>query len=217
MIKGILGRKVGMTQIFETTGTAAGVTVLQAGPCTVTQVKTPEKDGYQAVQIGFEELTGRQERKLTDPQKGHLRKNKLPLMRVLREVEVGGEDGATHNVGDKIDVSIFAVGETVDVIGTSKGKGFAGVVKRYHFRGGPKTHGQSDRHRRPGSIGSGTTPGRVYKGLRMAGRMGDERVTVQNLRVLQVDTERNLLVLRGAVPGPANGLVTVRKAVKGKK
>jgi large subunit ribosomal protein L3 len=132
-------------------------------------------------------------------------------------VEVGGEDGATHTVGDKIDVSIFAVGEIVDVIGTSKGKGFAGVVKRYHFRGGPKTHGQSDRHRRPGSIGSGTTPGRVYKGLRMAGRMGDERVTVQNLRVLQVDTERNLLVLRGAVPGPANGLVTVRKAVKGKK
>jgi large subunit ribosomal protein L3 len=130
---------------------------------------------------------------------------------------VGGEDGATHNVGDKIDVSIFAVGEIVDVVGTSKGKGFAGVVKRYHFRGGPKTHGQSDRHRRPGSIGSGTTPGRVYKGLRMAGRMGDERVTVQNLRVLQVDTERNLLVLRGAVPGPANGLVTVRKAVKGKK
>jgi large subunit ribosomal protein L3 len=217
MIKGILGRKIGMTQIFAENGTAAGVTVVQAGPCTVTLVRTPEKDGYTAVQLGFEELTGRQERKLTEPQKGHLRKNKLPLMRVLREVEVGGEDGATHNVGDKIDVSIFAVGETVDVIGTSKGKGFAGVVKRYHFRGGPKTHGQSDRHRRPGSIGSGTTPGRVYKGLRMAGRMGDERVTVQNLRVLQVDTERNLLVLRGAVPGPANGLVTVRKAVKGKK
>jgi large subunit ribosomal protein L3 len=217
MIKGILGRKIGMTQIFAENGTAAGVTVVQAGPCTITQVRTPEKDGYTAVQLGFEELTGRQERKLTEPQKGHLRKNKLPLMRVLREVEVGGEDGATHNVGDKIDVSIFAVGEIVDVVGTSKGKGFAGVVKRYHFRGGPKTHGQSDRHRRPGSIGSGTTPGRVYKGLRMAGRMGDERVTVQNLRVLQVDTERNLLVLRGAVPGPANGLVTVRKAVKGKK
>jgi large subunit ribosomal protein L3 len=217
MIKGILGRKIGMTQIFAENGTAAGVTVVQAGPCTITQVRTPEKDGYTAVQLGFEELTGRQERKLTEPQKGHLRKNKLPLMRVLREVEVGGEDGATHSVGDKIDVSIFAVGEIVDVVGTSKGKGFAGVVKRYHFRGGPKTHGQSDRHRRPGSIGSGTTPGRVYKGLRMAGRMGDERVTVQNLRVLQVDTERNLLVLRGAVPGPANGLVTVRKAVKGKK
>jgi large subunit ribosomal protein L3 len=217
MIKGILGRKIGMTQIFAENGTAAGVTVVQAGPCTITQVRTPEKDGYTAVQLGFEELTGRQERKLTEPQKGHLRKNKLPLMRVLREVEVGGEDGATHTVGDKIDVSIFAVGEIVDVVGTSKGKGFAGVVKRYHFRGGPKTHGQSDRHRRPGSIGSGTTPGRVYKGLRMAGRMGDERVTVQNLRVLQVDTERNLLVLRGAVPGPANGLVTVRKAVKGKK
>ena len=217
MIKGILGRKVGMTQIFETGGTAAGVTVVQAGPCFVTQVKTPEKDGYQAVQIGFEELTGRQERKLTDPQKGHLRKNKLPLLRHLREVEVGGDDAANHNVGDKIDVTMFAVGDLVDVIGTSKGKGFAGVVKRHHFSGGPKTHGQSDRHRRPGSIGAGTTPGRVYKGMRMAGQMGNERVTVQNLRVLQIDTERNLLVLRGAVPGPAGSLVTVRKAIKGTK
>jgi large subunit ribosomal protein L3 len=217
MIKGILGRKVGMTQIFEANGTAAGVTVVQAGPCTVTQVKTPEKDGYQAVQIGFEELTGRQERKLTDPQKGHLRKNKLPLLRHLREVEVGGDDAASHNVGDKIDVTMFAVGDLVDVIGTSKGKGFAGVVKRHHFSGGPKTHGQSDRHRRPGSIGAGTTPGRVYKGMRMAGQMGNERVTVQNLRVLQIDTERNLLVLRGAVPGPAGSLITVRKAIKGTK
>jgi large subunit ribosomal protein L3 len=212
MIKGILGRKVGMTQIFTETGIAAGVTVVQAGPCTVTQVRTPERDGYQAVQLGYEELTGRQERKLTNPQKGHLRKNKLPLLRVLREVEA--DDNTEVKVGDRIDVTMFAVGEMVDVMGTSKGKGFAGVVKRYHFRGGPKTHGQSDRHRRPGSIGSGTTPGRVYKGLRMAGRMGNARVTVQNLRVMQIDTERNLLVLRGAVPGPANGLVTVRKAAK---
>jgi large subunit ribosomal protein L3 len=212
MIKGILGRKVGMTQIFTETGTAAGVTVVQAGPCVVTQVRTPEKEGYRAVQLGYEELTGRLERKLTEPEKGHLRKNKLPLMRVLREVETDGD--GEPKVGDRIDVTMFAVGEMVDVIGTSKGKGFAGVVKRYHFRGGPKTHGQSDRHRRPGSIGSGTTPGRVYKGLRMAGRMGNERVTVQNLRVMQVDPERNLLVLRGAVPGPANGLITVRKAIK---
>ncbi len=217
MIKGILGRKIGMTQIFEPNGTATGVTVLQAGPCTVTQVKTPDKDGYSAVQIGFEELTGRQERKITQPQKGHLRKNKLPLLRHLREMEVGGDDAASHNVGDTIDVTMFTVGEIVDVIGTSKGKGFAGVVKRYHFAGGPKTHGQSDRHRRPGSIGSGTTPGRVYKGLRMAGRMGNDRVTVQNLRVVQIDPERNLIVVRGAVPGAANSLITVRKAIKGKQ
>jgi large subunit ribosomal protein L3 len=211
MIKGILGRKIGMTQIFAENGTAAGVTVVQAGPCTITQVRTPEKDGYTAVQLGFEELTGRQERKLTEPQKGHLRKNKLPLMRVLREVEVGGEDGATHSVGDKIDVSIFAVGEIVDVVGTSKGKGFAGVVKRYHFRGGPKTHGQSDRWRHSGSVGSGTTPGRTFKGMRMAGHLGDARVTVKNLRILSVDPERNLVALRGAIPGPNGGLIMIRK------
>jgi len=217
MIKGILGRKIGMTQIFEPNGTATGVTVLQAGPCTVTQVKTPDTDGYSAVQIGFEELTGRQERKITEPQKGHLRKNKLPLLRHLREMEVGGDDAASHAVGDTIDVTMFAVGEIVDVIGTSKGKGFAGVVKRYHFAGGPKTHGQSDRHRRPGSIGAGTTPGRVYKGMRMAGRMGNDRVTVQNLRIVQIDTERNLIVVRGAVPGAAKSLIIVRKAIKGKQ
>ncbi len=217
MIKGILGRKIGMTQIFEPNGTATGVTVLQAGPCTVTQVKTPDTDGYSAVQIGFEELTGRQERKITQPQKGHLRKNKLPLLRHLREMEVGGDDAGSHAVGDTIDVTMFAVGEIVDVIGISKGKGFAGVVKRYHFAGGPKTHGQSDRHRRPGSIGAGTTPGRVYKGMRMAGRMGNDRVTVQNLRIVQIDTERNLIVVRGAVPGAANSLITVRKAIKGKQ
>ncbi|MGI8586628.1 MAG: 50S ribosomal protein L3 [Chloroflexia bacterium] len=217
MIKAILGRKLGMTQIFEESGLAAGVTVVQAGPCTVTDIRTPERDGYQAVQLGFEELTGRQERKLNQPEKGHLTKNKLPLLRHLREVEMSGDDSGSHKIGDTVDVGIFEAGELVDVIGRSKGKGFAGVVKRYHFAGGPKTHGQSDRHRRAGSIGSGTTPGRVYKGLRMAGRMGNERVTVQNLRVLQVDTERNLLVLQGAVPGPINGLVTVRKAVKGAK
>jgi large subunit ribosomal protein L3 len=217
MIKGILGRKIGMTQVFEPNGTAAGVTVLQAGPCTVTAVRDAEKDGYSAVQLGFEELTGRQERKLTQPEKGHLKKHNLPLLRYLREVEVAGDDAASHNIGDTIDVTMFSVGELVDVIGTSKGKGFAGVVKRHHFRGGPKTHGQSDRHRRAGSIGSGTTPGRVFKGLRMAGRMGNDRVTIQNLRIVQIDTERNLIVVRGAVPGSANSLITVRKAVKGKK
>jgi len=217
MIKGILGRKIGMTQVFEPNGTAAGVTVLLAGPCTVTAVRDAVKDGYSAVQLGFEELTGRQERKLTAPEKGHLKKHNLPLLRYLREVEVAGDDAGSHNIGDTIDVTMFAVGELVDVIGTSKGKGFAGVVKRHHFRGGPKTHGQSDRHRRAGSIGSGTTPGRVFKGLRMAGRMGSDRVTIQNLRIVQIDTERNLIVVRGAVPGSAHSLITVRKAVKGKK
>ena len=211
MIKGILGRKVGMTQIFETTGTAAGVTVVQAGPCTVTQVKTPEKDGYQAVQIGFEELTGRQERKLTDPQKGHLRKNKLPLLRHLREVEVGGDDAASHNVGDRVDVTMFAIGDLVDVIGTSKGKGFAGVVKRHHFRGGEGTHG-SMFHRAPGSIGASSFPSRVVPGMRMGGHMGNERVTVRNLEIIEVDTEDNVLVVKGAVPGPNGGYVLVRRS-----
>jgi large subunit ribosomal protein L3 len=215
MIKGILGRKIGMTQIFEENGTAAGVTVVQAGPCTVTSVRTPEKDGYRALKIGFEEATGKHERKMSGGEKGHLKKKKLPLLRVLREMDLDGEE--SPNLGDQIDVTMFAPGDLVDVIGTSKGKGFAGVVKRHHFAGGPKTHGASDRLRRGGSIGAGTTPGRVYKGMRMAGRMGNERVTVQNLRVLRIDPERNLLILRGAVPGPSNGLLTVRKAIKGKK
>jgi len=212
MIKGIIGRKVGMTQIFEPNGTAEGVTVVQAGPCLVTEVLTPERNGYTAVQLGFEELRDRMERKLNQPEKGYLRKKKLPLMRYLREVEADDVTGLT--VGDRVDVSMFAAGDLVDVTGTSKGKGFAGVVKRHHFAGGPKTHGQSDRHRRPGSIGAGTTPGRVLKGLRMAGHLGNERVTVQNLRVVRVDAERNLLLIRGAIPGPAEGLLMVHKAVK---
>jgi large subunit ribosomal protein L3 len=212
MIKGIIGRKVGMTQIFAENGTAEGVTVVQAGPCLVTEVRTPERNGYTAVQLGFEELRDRAERKLNEPQKGYLRKKKLPLMRYLREV--AADDVSGVSVGDRVDVSMFAAGDLVDVTGVSKGKGFAGVVKRYHFAGGPKTHGQSDRHRRGGSIGAGTTPGRVLKGLRMAGHMGHERVTVQNLRVVRVDAERNLLIIRGAIPGPADGLLMVRKAVK---
>jgi large subunit ribosomal protein L3 len=213
MIKGLIGRKVGMTHIFEENGTAEGVTVVQAGPCLVTEVRTPERNGYTAVQLGYEELRDRNERKLNEPEKGYLRKKKLPLLRYLREVEADDVSGVS--VGDRVDVSMFAPGDLVDVTGTSKGKGFAGVVKRHHFAGGPKTHGASDRLRRPGSIGSGTTPGRVYKGLKMAGHMGNERVTVQNLRVVRVDTERNLLILRGAVPGATNGLVMIRKAVKG--
>ena len=191
-----------MTQRFSEDGTLHAVTVIQAGPCTVVQVKTPDRDGYQAVQIGFDKA-----KRLNKPKQGHLKS--LGEFRHLREVSSkdpsGIEEGAT------IDVSIFEAGEKVDVIGKSKGKGFAGVVKRYHFAGGPKTHGQSDRHRAPGSVGAGTTPGRVTKGFKMAGHMGNERVTSQNLVVMETDPERNLLLLRGAVPGPQNGLVIIKK------
>src|SRR3954471_20845428 len=208
MIRGLLGRKLGMTRAFDDTGTMIAMTLVQAGPCWVTQVRTPERDGYTAAQIGYEET-----KRLTRPEQGHLKN--LPKLRHLREVPVDSLDEVT--VGAKFDVGMLRPGDKVDVTGTSKGRGFAGVVKRHHFRGGPKTHGQSDRHRRAGSIGSGTTPGRVFKGLRMAGRMGSDRVTVQNLRIVQIDTERNLIVVRGAVPGSAHSLITVRKAVKGKK
>ena len=194
-----------MTQRFSEDGTLHAVTVIQAGPCTVVQVKTSEKDGYQAVQIGFDKA-----KRLNKPKQGHLKS--LGEFRHLREVSSkdpsGIEEGAT------IDVSIFEAGEKVDVIGKSKGKGFAGVVKRYHFAGGPKTHGQSDRHRAPGSVGAGTTPGRVTKGFKMAGHMGNERVTSQNLVVMETDPERNLLLLRGAVPGPQNGLVLIKKRTR---
>jgi large subunit ribosomal protein L3 len=201
MIKGIMGRKAGMTRMFEEGQGMIGVSVIQAGPCFVTQVKSAERDGYSAVQIGFEET-----RKLTKGERGHLQKNGLPPLRHLQEIRT--DNAAT--VGDKWDVGMFEPGERVNVSGTSKGKGFAGVVKRHGFHGGPKTHGQSDRHRAPGAIGSGTTPGRVLKGLRMAGHMGDERVTVKNLRVVKVDPERNLLVVEGAVPGARNGLLMIR-------
>lgn len=209
MIKALIGRKLGMTQVFESGGIATGVTVIEAGPCVVTQVKTPEKDGYYGVQLGWSET---EDRKLTQAQRGHLRRKKLPLVRYLREVPAEA-DGDTR-IGDRIDVSLFSPGDFVDIIGKSKGKGFAGVMKRHNFRGGPRTHGQSDRSRRPGSIGPGSTPGRVFKGLKMAGRMGHERVTVQNLRVVSIDTGRNLILVKGAVPGPTEGLLLVRKAVK---
>jgi large subunit ribosomal protein L3 len=288
MLSGILGRKVGMTQLFGPNGTALPATVIQAGPVTVTQVKTAPTDGYEAVQIGFDPT-----KRATRPILGHLGHN-LPVtpsqrrrqqqqsskerqkarearaeagakaeataadeteadetatqteadeaeargtattqagkgkgadkasrrgrrgrgqalgpFRVLREVRV--LDGAPVKIGEVVNVGIFRIGEEVDVIGTSKGKGFAGVMKRHGFRGGPRTHGQSDRARAPGSIGPGTTPGRVLKGTRMAGRMGNERVTVKHLEVLQADPDRNLLVLRGSVPGPNGGLIMVRK------
>ncbi|HKP52369.1 MAG TPA: 50S ribosomal protein L3 [Chloroflexia bacterium] len=212
MIKAILGRKLGMTQVFEEGGIATGVTVIEAGPCLVTQVKTPKKDGYSGVQLGWGEA---EERQLTQGERGHLRKKKLPLLRELQEVPVDSVEGI--KVGARVDVSMFAAGEIVDVIGTSKGKGFAGVMKRHNFHGGQRTHGQSDRSRAPGSIGPGSTPGRVFKGLRMAGRMGNDRVTVQNLRIVSIDAERNLILVQGAIPGRTNGPVMVRKAIKAKK
>lgn len=191
-----------MTQVFDDTGMAVPVTVVEAGPCYVTQVKTLEGDGYEAVQLGFGEA-----KRLNSPERGHLKG--LPALQHLREFKQ--DEMADAEVGQQIDVTIFDSGERVDVVGTSRGKGFAGVVKRHHFRGGPKTHGQSDRHRAPGSIGSTTTPGRVLKGRRMAGRMGNARVTVRNLEVVRVDPDRNLLLLRGAVPGPKNGLLMIKK------
>lgn len=209
MLKGLIGKKVGMTQIFDETGLAIPVTLIEAGPCYVTQLRLPENDGYAAVQLGFEEV---KPKRLTSGQRGHLQRNNLPPLRFLREFR---EKDPGVSEGDKITVAeVFKEGEFVDVVGTSKGKGFAGAVKRYHFRGGPKTHGQSDRQRAPGSRGSGTTPGRVYKGARGPGHMGFERVTVQNLKVVLVDAERNLLGIRGAVPGPRGGIVIINGARK---
>lgn len=265
MLSGMLGRKVGMTQIFGENGAVIPVTIIEAGPCTVTQVKTEANDGYEAVQLGFDTIklkhttrpmlghlghdlkpTERQRReqqkasakarqaarqkKATEAEadqaeagastttapapkggskrRGGARKELGPFA-VLREVRVVGEIPA---VGDTVSVDMFAVGEEVDIIGTSKGKGFGGVMKRHGFHGGQRTHGQSDRARAPGSIGPGTTPGRVYKGTRMAGRMGGDRVTVKALRVVQADSERNLLVVYGSVPGANGGLLMIRKS-----
>ncbi|MGE3268331.1 MAG: 50S ribosomal protein L3 [Chloroflexota bacterium] len=206
MIQGILGRKLGMTRLFDATGVATATTIVEAGPCFVTQIKTLGSDGYEAVQLGFEQV---RDKKLNSPERGHLKSSGVPSVRTLREVPVS--DLEDVSLGDRIDASMIRQGERVDVVGTSKGKGFAGVMKRHNFRGGPKTHGQSDRWRAPGSIGSGTTPGRVMKGMRMAGHMGDERVTVQNLEVIRVDPERNLIAIRGAIPGPRGGLIMIKK------
>ena len=208
MLKGLIGKKVGMTQIFDDAGAAIPVTLIEAGPCYVTQVRTDETDGYSAVQLGFEEV---KPKRLTGGQLGHLKRNNLPPLRFLREF-LAKETELME--GEKLDVSLFTVGDLVDVIGTSKGKGFQGGVKRYHFHGGPKTHGQSDRNRAPGSRGSGTTPGRVYKGARGPGHMGNRRVTTQNLRVVLVDAERNLLGVRGAVPGAKGGVLLINEARK---
>lgn len=208
-MKVILGKKVGMTQIFNENGEAVPVTVIEAGPCYVTQVKTLEQDGYRAVQLGFEET---KPRKLSGGEKGHLMRNELPSLRYLREFRLPKDDKLEE--GERILADVFEEGDHVDVVGISKGRGFTGVVKRYGFRGGPKTHGQSDRHRAPGSIGGTTHVSRVWKGTRMAGRMGSARVSAQNLRVELVDTERNLLAVRGSIPGAKKGLVLIKPARK---
>ncbi len=208
MFKGLIGKKIGMTQIFDESGAALPVTLIEAGPCYVTQVRLPEMEGFAAVQLGFQEV---KPKRLTSGELGHLKKNELPPLRFLREFRF---KDAKYKVGDKLTVEVFGVGERVDVVGTSKGKGFAGVVKRYHFAGGPKTHGGSDRLRAPGSNSSTTTPGRVYKGSRRPGHLGHERVTAQGLKVVLVDVERNLLGVTGAVPGSKGGLVVVQEARK---
>jgi len=208
MLKGLIGKKIGMTQIFDEKGVAYPVTLIEAGPCYVTQVRSAEKEGYTAVQLGFGEANPK---RLTGGQLGHLKANEIPPLRFLREFRA--EDHGL-NVGDKVTVDAFAVGEHVDVIGVSKGKGFAGVVKRYHFHGMNATHGTSDRNRAPGSRGAGTTPGRVYKGARSAGHMGMDRITTQNLKVVLVDVERNLLGINGAVPGSKGGLILIKEARK---
>lgn len=200
---GLIGRKLGMSQLFKEDGSLIGVTILEAGPCYITQVKTEEKEGYSALQLGFGET-----KRLNSPEKGHLKG--LPPLKHLKEFRTSGKP--TLQRGQKIDVGIFKVGDKVDVTGTSKGRGFAGVVKRHHFAGGPKTHGQSDRHRAPGAIGSTTCPGRVYKGKRMAGHMGDEQVTVKNLEVVKIEPERNQIWVKGAVPGSRNSLVYIYKS-----
>jgi len=208
-MKGLLGKKLGMTQIFDDRGEVIPVTVIEAGPCYITQKKTLENDGYTAVQLGFEEV---KPARVNKPELGHLAKSHLPSLRYLREFRV--DDHSDLSEGQKLDASVFEVGDLVDVIGVSKGKGFAGVVKRHHFSGGPRTHGQSDRLRAPGAIGAGSTPGRIIKGLRMAGRMGNDRVTVQNLEIALVDPERNLLAVKGAVPGARDGLLIICQARK---
>jgi large subunit ribosomal protein L3 len=220
-VKGLIGKKVGMTQVFDETGVVTPVTIIQAGPCFVTQVKDEKTDGYNAVQLGYGEVSPK---RLTKGQQGHLgvlkvekkssRKDRgIPAVRHLREFRTNSI--GDYQVGQQLTVEQFEIGEKVDVIGKTKGRGFAGNVKRHGYAGGIKTHGQSDRWRAPGSIGSATEMARVPKGKRMAGRMGNERQTAQNLEVVRVDAERNLIAIKGAVPGAKGGLVIIRDAAKG--
>lgn len=223
-MKGLIGRKLGMTQVFTETGEAVPVTVIEAGPCYVTQVRTAENEGYAAIQLGFE--PAKKAARLSRAERGHLgllksdekhpkRKalsGEVPAVQQLRELRIRTDESYTE--GQKLTVELFQLGERVDVVGTSKGRGFTGHVKRHGFMGGPRTHGQSDRLRRSGSIGPGTTPGKVHKNKRMAGHMGVERVTTQNLQVVLVDTERNLIGVKGPVPGANGGLVLVTETRK---
>ena len=208
MTLGILGTKVGMTQVYDAKGVLHPVTVIQAGPCVVTQVKTEETDGYSALQIGYKEVS---KSKLNSPETGHLKKNNLKPVRHLKEFRV--EASELKKISDVVDVNIFKEGESVDVVGKSIGKGFMGTVARYNFARGPMTHG-SKNHRLPGSIGAGTTPSRVYKGKKMSGRKGAKRSTVKNLTVVRIDKERNLLLVRGSVPGAEGSLLIIKPAVR---
>lgn len=217
-VKGLLGYKVGMTQIIDDNGVVTPVTIIQAGPCYVTQVKTSDTEGYSAIQVGFGVA---KEKSLSNGEKGHLghlkgdKKQAIPLVRHLREFRT--EKPSEYEVGQVLTVDVFQTGDKIDVTGKTKGRGFAGAMKRHGFRGGPKTHGQSDRGRAPGSIGPGSTIARVTKGRKMAGHMGDARHTAQNLEVVRIDAERNLIAIKGAVPGAKGGLVIIRPAAKSGK
>lgn len=208
MLKGLIGKKIGMTQIFDDVGVAIPITLIEAGPCYVTQVRKVERDGYAAVQLGYGEVTPK---RLTGGQLGHLKRNDLAPLRHLREFQSKNPEVSE---GDRITVEVFTVGDHVDIVGRSKGKGFAGAVKRHGFAGGPKTHGQSDRQRAVGSIGATSGTARVFPGKKMPGHMGNRRVSSQNLKVVLVDAERNLIGVRGAVPGPKGGLLMVNEVRK---
>ena len=204
---GLLGKKLGMTQIFAESGEVLPVTVVEAGPCYVTQIKTEDADGYDAIQLGFGD---KKDKHTTNPLQGHFKKAGIQSRRLIREFRVDDTEGV--ELGQAFGPDVFEVGDVIDVTGTSKGKGFQGVVKRYNFRGGPKTRGQSDRWRAPGSIGQSAQPSKVFKGHKMGGRMGGKRVTVRNLTVVGVDTERNLLLIEGAVPGHNDAFVMIKRA-----
>lgn len=205
---GILGKKIGMSQVFRDDGRVIPVTVIEAGPCNVLQIKTKAKDGYDAVQIGFGE---KKEKNVSKPDMGKFKKTKVTPKRYVREIRISADQ--KFELGQEVKVDVFAAGDAVDVVGTSIGKGFQGGMKRWHWHGGKKTHGSTS-HRRVGSIGSSTTPGRVIRGHHMPGRMGGDTVTVQNLEVVKIDPENNLLIVEGAVPGPANSLLVIKKALK---
>ena len=206
-IEGLLGRKLGTVQVFDEKGRLRGATAVEVGPCFVTQIRTPESDGYSAIQVGFQD-----DKRLNKPETGHLKPAGNLKLRHLAEFRADAT--TTYNLGDRLGAELFAPGQKVDVTGTSKGRGFQGGVRRHHFAGGPKTHGQSDRHRGPGSIGSGTTPGRVYKGTRMAGHMGAARITVRNLEVIARNDDRGVIFVGGSVPGPMGAMVRIRTAGK---